>query len=278
MCVGCGPCPSCPSVCVVWAPGPGEKTFHSNLVGVYYEMILALVDVLASVEAMDAHPAPLESLTGLVENGRLRVYISQFCGRNYTLPQLYPAFAAHAVEWNILGKHSPWNSVLSTFMHGTALGGKYSDVRKQRFYKSGVSHVERVMLDLHRAGLMTNPALDGALGATSVLDFGCGLGTPEDVHVHVRLRERTLSRHVMHRTLHVEERRHSSAAFSSTSAARGATRRLPRPRPHRRPRPRRRPRRRAARRGARRRDRARACRTRRVPRTGRRAAWRGARR
>ena len=47
-------------------------------------------------------------------DGAARVFESSYCRRNFTLPSLASVFAAHAVEWNVMGKERPWWSVMSS--------------------------------------------------------------------------------------------------------------------------------------------------------------------
>jgi len=55
------------------------------------------------------------------------------CGYNVTIPEIYHVFAAHQVEWNLMGKTKAWWSVL-TNLPKTA---EVSDDIKQKFYASG---------------------------------------------------------------------------------------------------------------------------------------------
>jgi SAM-dependent methyltransferase len=77
------------------------------------------------------------------ERGRERVFLVERCGTRVTLPQVYGAFAAHQVEWNMMGKDDAWWSVLIGFQKGTAV----PEASKRAFYQSGREHIEMV----HRA-------------------------------------------------------------------------------------------------------------------------------
>ena len=114
----------------------------------------------------------VEDLTGLVESRQLRRYSSYFCNENYTLPQLTQVFAAHAVEWSLMGKLSPWHSVLTTLPHGA----EYNDSQKLQFYQSGAEHVDEVIHELETSDLLPSSGQHYALRSMAVLDFGCGLG------------------------------------------------------------------------------------------------------
>ncbi|EOD28739.1 hypothetical protein EMIHUDRAFT_234742 [Emiliania huxleyi CCMP1516] len=106
------------------------------------------------------------SKSGMVlHNGSLRVYDVPQCGAAYTLAQLQNVFAAHAVEWNLMGRDRPWWSVLSVAEYDQGTAPSENTIRT--FYESGRKHVDRVLADLHLA-----PPLHDM----RVLDVGCGLG------------------------------------------------------------------------------------------------------
>lgn len=106
------------------------------------------------------------ALTGLcLQNGALRRYQSEWCRSEYTLPELYETFAAHVVEWSILGRDRPWQSVHTHFRKGAEL----SPNQKQKFYESGETHVSTAMRQLENRHGKIGPE-------ASILDFGCGLG------------------------------------------------------------------------------------------------------
>ena len=93
------------------------------------------------------------------EGAYFRVFEVAKCGYNVSLPSVYPIFAAHQVEWNLLGKTMPWWSVLS----GQDKTVDINEPSKVEFYRSGSTHVATVA-----------PA--AGLAGKRVLDFGCGLG------------------------------------------------------------------------------------------------------
>ncbi|CAE7563280.1 ubiG [Symbiodinium necroappetens] len=97
-----------------------------------------------------------------------RRYFVGLCNRSYTIPDLYEVFAAHSVEWAILGKTQAWWSVISV----KELEGQRDlpKEQKQRFYASGIDHRDLILRDIEVNG--TRP-LDKT---SSVLDFGCGVG------------------------------------------------------------------------------------------------------
>ena len=97
----------------------------------------------------------------LKHDGTFRVYDIPQCGMNITLPELSDVFASHAVEWNIMGRERPWWSVIShsEYMRPTT-------TQKNIFYKTGRTHVKKVMKNLDLTDLKLK----------NVLDFGCGLG------------------------------------------------------------------------------------------------------
>jgi len=101
----------------------------------------------------------------VLHNGSLRVYDVPQCGAAYTLAQLQNVFAAHAVEWNLMGRDRPWWSVLSVAEYDQGTAPSENTIRT--FYESGRKHVDRVLADLHLA-----PPLHDM----RVLDVGCGLG------------------------------------------------------------------------------------------------------
>lgn len=59
-------------------------------------------------------------------------------------------FAAHSVEWAILGKEDPWWSVISV----DEFKGKVDlpEEQKQRFYASGKNHREMILQDVRANG------------------------------------------------------------------------------------------------------------------------------
>jgi len=101
----------------------------------------------------EAHPTDLHQ----------RTFCSDLCQRMYTLSDVYPMFAAHAVEWNLMGKDNAWWSVL--------VAPEFKDQKdipldaKMGFYKSGDQQVNAVVA-----------ALPPDAKRKYVLDFGCGLG------------------------------------------------------------------------------------------------------
>ena len=105
-------------------------------------------------------------LSGAVDelNGYRRYFVG-LCSRSYTIPDLYEVFAAHSVEWAILGKTQAWWSVLSSKeFEGQRLLPKE---QKERFYQSGIEHRDLILRDF-----LTKPLEK----TSSVLDFGCGVG------------------------------------------------------------------------------------------------------
>ncbi|CAE7436656.1 ubiG [Symbiodinium natans] len=109
-------------------------------------------------------------LSGIVDHiGSPRKYFVGLCNRSYTIPEVYDAFAAHSVEWSILGKTDPWWSVISV----PDLKGKVDlpKEQKQHFYASGRFDRDRILRDVRANG---SRPLDNA--SISVLDFGCGVG------------------------------------------------------------------------------------------------------
>jgi len=104
----------------------------------------------------------------LLSNGSYREYESKQCHARFTLQQLYPTFASAAVEWNEMGKISPWYSVLTGFAKP---GEAVSEGRKTTFYATGTKHVEYVLADVRKT-----ERKPPSWRPSSVLDFGCGLG------------------------------------------------------------------------------------------------------
>ena len=103
-------------------------------------------------------------LSGTIDNlGQLRQYHSDWCSQTFTLPQLHKVFAAHAVEWNMMGRDAAWWSVLTEFPKDAQI----PESAKVEFYASGPKHIATVFSDL---------GLDGLTRKKRVLDFGCGLG------------------------------------------------------------------------------------------------------
>jgi SAM-dependent methyltransferase len=107
-------------------------------------------------------------VTGLYDckSKELRQYFVPDCQRWYTIPQMYNDFAAHQVEWNMMGKTQAFWSVL------TGMPMDDSNVTldmKRGFYASGHSHVREVIADVSRE-------FSGWTLSGNVLDFGCGLG------------------------------------------------------------------------------------------------------
>lgn len=88
-----------------------------------------------------------------------RQFFIEKCGYNVSIPDVYKAFAAHQVEWNLMGRDAPWWSVLTdpAFQNKQDI----SSDRKRGFYDSGVQHVQ--MLNVNFENMR-------------ILDFGCGLG------------------------------------------------------------------------------------------------------
>jgi SAM-dependent methyltransferase len=96
---------------------------------------------------------------------QIRRYEVPHCGKNYSLAALHYSFAAHAVEWNIMGRDKPWWSVITS----DEFKSKHPSRKAlTNFYLSGAEHVDRVLSDL---GMPRS-----ALASKDVLDFGCGLG------------------------------------------------------------------------------------------------------
>ncbi len=98
-------------------------------------------------------------LSATVSNDNYRTYIVDKCHYNVTMPAVYAVFASHQVEWNSMGKHMPWWSVLT----GLPKTADVSEHTKAEFYESGVQHVTGIARSAH-------------LNDKMVLDFGCGLG------------------------------------------------------------------------------------------------------
>ena len=101
----------------------------------------------------------------VLPNGSLRVYDVPQCGAAYTLAQLQSVFAAHAVEWNLMGRDRPWWSVLSSAQYDQGTTPSENTIRT--FYATGRRHVSWVLAELH---------LGPPLHDLRVLDVGCGLG------------------------------------------------------------------------------------------------------
>ena len=97
-------------------------------------------------------------------DGNYRYYRVPQCGKSYSLADLQPVFAAHSVEWSIMGRDMPWYSVLTDERYKTE---KPSRLLLNRFYESGKLHVQRVLNDV---------GLQSELSGKSVLDLGCGVG------------------------------------------------------------------------------------------------------
>jgi SAM-dependent methyltransferase len=99
--------------------------------------------------------------------GTTRKYELPMCKLSYTIPELNYDFAAHQVEWNIMGKTSAFWSVLTQFPKND------SDVTPEmikKFYASGPPHVREVTAEM-RQQYTPEWKVQG-----DVLDFGCGLG------------------------------------------------------------------------------------------------------
>ena len=122
---------------------------------------LRVAVALLSVARLGALPHELSA--HVAPDGAARVFESSYCRRNFTLPSLASVFAAHAVEWNVMGKERPWWSVMSSDQYR---GETLDEPTKAKFYATGAAHVGRVVADL---GLEHSRV-------GSVLDFGCGLG------------------------------------------------------------------------------------------------------
>jgi len=102
--------------------------------------------------------------SGTIDNlGQLRQYQSDWCGKTFTLPQLHKVFAAHAVEWNLMGRDAAWWSVLTEYPKEAEI----PESAKLEFYASGQQHITTVFNDL---------GIDGHTRKRRALDFGCGLG------------------------------------------------------------------------------------------------------
>jgi 2-polyprenyl-3-methyl-5-hydroxy-6-metoxy-1,4-benzoquinol methylase len=108
--------------------------------------------------------------TATVEpGGTYRKFKVYACGSvELTLADLYPVFASHALEWNILGRDNAWWSVVTDDRYRTS--DDLPTELKNEFYSSGLTHVEMVHKDL-----VTTFGGEG-LNVPDVLDFGCGLG------------------------------------------------------------------------------------------------------
>jgi len=122
-----------------------------------------------ATSAQDLHVtgiATADRFTGMVEGGALRRY-GTGCGRDYTLPDLYPVFAAHAVEWSIMGRTEAWWSVLTSWPRTATV----SPALKEKFYASGVTDVDEVLTELEGLGRPRS-----SWKTRTVMDFGCGLG------------------------------------------------------------------------------------------------------
>jgi SAM-dependent methyltransferase len=99
--------------------------------------------------------------------GTIRKYELPVCKLSYTIPELNYDFAAHQVEWNIMGKTMAFWSVLTGLPKNDSL--ITPDLVKE-FYASGPRHVQAVVSQMQ---FEYSPSwkVQG-----DVLDFGCGLG------------------------------------------------------------------------------------------------------
>mmetsp|Transcript_16268 Transcript_16268/g.39946 ORF Transcript_16268/g.39946 Transcript_16268/m.39946 type:complete len:259 (-) Transcript_16268:115-891(-) len=122
-------------------------------------------DALAADSVGGGHAHQLSAL--FHENGSVRRFVSSFCVSNETVESLYYPFAAHSVEWNILGRDRAWWSVLSNSPQTKDISAE----EKAKFYYSGTEHVRKVFRHLE----LNEESGDYGSGL-SVLDFGCGLG------------------------------------------------------------------------------------------------------
>ena len=116
--------------------------------------------------------------TATVEGEELRHFEVRKCLTNVTLPSVYHVFAAHQLEWNVMGKEAPWWSVLTGLP-------KARDVPlsvKDEFYRSGSEHVEAIAKTTlsQRKGMQQvfkrHRHRESSDAAPRVLEFGCGLG------------------------------------------------------------------------------------------------------
>jgi SAM-dependent methyltransferase len=174
----------------------------------------------SAMPALDGHGSDVRRQPNMVtaevdRRGRERVFLIDRCSNRVTLPEIYGVFAAHQVEWNVMGKGEAWWSVLTDLPRANA---NIPEERKLGFYSGGRDHVQMVYRALTSSSsaaahavyssleqgtvigeyrrnpctiAATRPDLDLQIellangvgpGATyekpfgAVLDFGCGLG------------------------------------------------------------------------------------------------------
>ena len=114
-------------------------------------------------------------VSGMVHDGALRVYAVEKCGYNVSIesiPNVYSAFAAHQVEWNYMGLHMPWWSVIT----GLPKTADIPEKDKAAFYGAGEHHVDQVVKDMAKWAGSSKAGFRESLAGKRVLDFGCGLG------------------------------------------------------------------------------------------------------
>ena len=110
--------------------------------------VLGLLCALAGADRDDRAAHHSRNLTAMTDESgsRQRHFDVLACGgKRYTLPDVYEAFSAHALEWNLLGRDNPWWSVLTAGKYNRTAGG--DGVPQQaidEFYMSGRKHVEKV--------------------------------------------------------------------------------------------------------------------------------------
>lgn len=160
-------------------------------------------DALVSDNAVVGTGSGGSLLTAVLDlAGQARIFKVPQCGRSFTLPELYPVFAAHQVEWNIMGRDNAWWSVLTDHPEWS---NPPTDAQKDQFYDLGREHVELLTKAITANTLQDEWAVyatrepqfeDHPIGVVSsnvkspfrltpksgkspfgkVLDFGCGLG------------------------------------------------------------------------------------------------------
>ena len=91
-----------------------------------------------------------------------RNFFIRSCGYNITLSSIYYVYAAHQIEWNIMGREMPWFSVLTGYKRTKTITSE----KKDEFYRSGTEWVNTVKTFVG----------DFSFTNKRVLDFGCGLG------------------------------------------------------------------------------------------------------
>jgi len=112
--------------------------------------------------------ATLEDMQKLASCGDCRKIKYSFpsCNQIFNVPTLVPVAAAHAIEWNIMGKERPWWSVLTSEEYANLTEIPHELALK--FYKSA----QAINTDVSK----TIKMLPTDMQPEKALDFGCGLG------------------------------------------------------------------------------------------------------